>query len=129
MEPEPRQTYKVTYPYPMTVPYSIADLTQEELEAELPRTVERTLREAEANGWIIRGRGPTLVIPLDKPDDENAVPFYCRWILVRAKDGTRRWQFDGAAAANWQPMTFHDIFTYLKDPSVIWPEETTEEGK
>ena len=129
MEPEPRLVYSVKIPFPMTVPYSLADLAQEELEAELPKTVERVLKTAQENGWVLNGKGMTMVIRLDKPDDPDAVPFYCSWQLVIAKDGQRRWQFTGAAAANWQPLTFHDVFTYLKDPSVIWPEEITEEGK
>lgn len=128
MEPEPRLTYKVTVPFPMTVPYSLADIAQEELEAELPKTVERVLREAEKNGWVLSKTGMTMVIRLDKPGDEVAVPFYCSWTRVTAKDGSSRWQFTGAAAANWQPMTFHDIFTVLKDPSRIWPEDDNQEG-
>jgi hypothetical protein len=119
-----RPTYQVSMPYMMSLPYSIADLADHELSEPLPARVRKVLEQAQENGWVLNGKGLTMAIRLDKPDDPDAVPFCALWTWTLGDKGKGSWRFSGACAANWQPMNFADIFTVLEDPSRIWPEET-----
>ena len=126
VDAEPRRTYTVKVPYLLNPPACIADFAAGMSEAELPATARRVLKAAQENGWVLNGRGLTMVMRLDKPDDEQAVPFYATWQYTFDAAGKGSWRFVNANAANWQPLTFHDVFTVLKDPGRIWPEDNQE---
>lgn len=87
-----------------------------------PARVLKVLEAAEASGWQLGPTGTTLVARLYRPDHEG-LPFFARWDLVSTGEGKRSWRFHGAMAANGQRLNYRDIFTYLDDPSVIYPED------
>jgi hypothetical protein len=106
---------------------NLSDLAADELTGPLPPRVAKVLDTAAANGWVPNGKGITLCVRLDHPTDEDAVPFYVTWQLAISPEGKRSWRFWNAGAANFQPLNYSDVLTYLADPSVIWPELPTEE--
>lgn len=87
------------------------------IEASPPPRVLKVLDAAEENGWT-ENPYVSLVVRLTR---EDAVPFFARWDLVTNGD-KRSWRFHGARAANGQALNYGDIFIYLDDPSVIYPE-------
>jgi hypothetical protein len=92
----------------------------EALDNPTPRML-KVLVEAEEKGWT-KGR-VTVCIRLDKPEDDNACPFYATWEMAGwTPKGRPSWRFVSAASANLQPLSEADILTYLNDPAVIWPE-------
>jgi hypothetical protein len=79
----------------------------------------KVLDAAKANGWV---ENPycSLVLRLTRPDAE---PFFARWDLsFNPETGKRSWRFVGARAKNGQPLNYTDIFIYLENPAVIYPE-------
>lgn len=88
-----------------------------------PRAVEKILDAAIQHGWT-ENPAITLVVRLSRPQDELALPFFMRWDLV-GRTPTRKlsWRFQGARAANGQPLTVDDALLYMQDPSVIYPSD------
>lgn len=101
-------------------------MTGDELGAVIdgppPARVLKVLDAADENGWT---ENPyiSLVVRLTR---EDAIPFFARWDLVGSED-KRSWRFQGARAANGQKLNYNDIFIYLEDPSVIYPEPPEDE--
>jgi hypothetical protein len=62
--------------------------------------------------------------------DYDGLPFYATWELTGwTPKGKPSWHFAGAQAANGQRLNERDIFTYLEDPSVIYPEPPEDENE
>ena len=108
-------------PQPAEPPRLTPATSAESALGPIPPRVLRLLEAAEAEGWQESKAGTTVVMRLCKPDDIAALPFYVSWLLD-LKDGKRAWRFQGARAANGQPLAWNDIKTYLNDPTVIYPE-------
>jgi hypothetical protein len=93
----------------------------------LPPRVVKLLKSAVDNGWEANAPGITFRVRLTKPDDDLALPFFIGWDLYLNPETAKwSWRFSGARAKNGQPMNFNDVFTYLEDPSVIYPEPPEE---
>lgn len=90
---------------------------------QAPARVLKVLDAAEEHGWQLGRTGTTMVARFYRPDHEG-LPFFARWdlLVVDKETGKRSWRFHGAMAANGQRLTYNDIFIYLKDPDVIWPD-------
>ena len=87
----------------------------------LPPRVRKVLDTAAENGWT--EKTTSLVVRLDHPD---GLPFYATWHWVEVDD-KRSWRFQGARAKNGQALNYNDIFVYLEDPAVIYPEPPDDE--
>lgn len=119
----------------------LTDLIREAIEA-LPPRIATLLDRAEQEGWEESAYvkpAISLAIRLDRPTDRReheslkdwkergaALPFIVRWGFTADSQGKRAWRFDGARAANGQPLGWPDIPVYLADPAVIYPEPPTE---
>lgn len=99
----------------------LSELQQLELaldEEKMPPNAKKLLRIAEEEDWRI---GPvSLVARLDK---EGAQPFFARWDFRHGK-----WSFAMCRALSpvghgLVKLTIRDAFIYLKDPTVIYPED------
>lgn len=88
----------------------------------LPPRVRKVLDAAEENGWM-ENPFTSLVVRLTR---EDGLPFYATWHWVGV-DGKRSWRFQGAYAKNGQALNYNDIFVYLEDPAVIYPEPPEDE--
>jgi hypothetical protein len=99
-----------------------SDITSE-VTGPLPPNVVKVLERAEELGWF-QNPFTSLVVRLSRDDAE---PFYARWDMYVSPEGKRSWRFKHARAKNAQPLNYKDIFTYLEDPSVIYPEPPTED--
>lgn len=100
------------------------EILAEVLEGPIPVNAQKVLDTASEFGWW-ENPYTSLVIRLTK---EEAEPFFCRWdLFVDPETGKRSWRFAGARAANGQPLNYNDIFIYLQDPSVIYPESEEED--
>jgi hypothetical protein len=98
---------------------TIFDHLKDELDGEpTAARAMKMLDQAEELGWT-ESPFVSLVIRLTR---EDAIPFFARWDLAVSKEGKRSWRFQGARAANGQPLNFNDIKVYLNDPDVIHPE-------
>lgn len=82
----------------------------------------KVLAKAKELGWH-ENPYVSMVIRLTK---EGAEPFFARWDLGVTGSGKPSWRFQGARAANGQPLNYNDISVYLEDPSVILPEDPEE---
>lgn len=84
----------------------------------------KVLDAAKANGWV-ENTHCSLVLRLTRDDAE---PFFASWDLSFNPDtGKPSWRFTGARAKNGQPLNYNDIFIYLEDPRVIYPEPPADE--
>lgn len=78
----------------------------------------KVLAQAKELGWQ-ENPYVSMVLRLTK---EGAEPFFARWDLGVTASGKPSWRFQGARAANGQPLAYNDIAVYLQDPDVIHPE-------
>jgi hypothetical protein len=93
------------------------------LEGPFPPRVKAILDLAKTEGWELNSPGVTLVVRLTRSD---GIPFYARWDVTQGPKGPS-YRFQGARAANGQPLAAGDIPVYLKDPSVILPKPPADE--
>ena len=105
--------------------FSMPDVVAGEVAGEpSPARAIKVLDTAKAKGWT---ENPfcSLVLRLTRAD---AIPFFARWDLsFNADTGKKSWRFTEARAANGQPLNYNDIFIYLDDPRVIYPEPPGDE--
>lgn len=94
----------------------------------VPARLRKALEAAQENGWELGPTGCTAVMRLYKPGDTIALPFFVRWDLVKTKGDKWSWRFHGSMAQNGQRMNYNDIFSYIEDPQVIYPEPPSEDG-
>jgi hypothetical protein len=105
----------------------IFDVIKDEVSSEptAARAV-KVLDAAKANGWV-ENTHASLVLRLTR---EDALPFFASWNLsFNPETGKRSWRFTGARAKNMQPLNYQDIFVYLENPEVIYPEPPTGDGE
>lgn len=95
------------------------DEFSEVLDEELPSRIRKVLDKANDEGWW---ENPYVSLVLRLTKEEPALPFFARWDLHSDPSGKRSWRFHGARASNGQALNYSDIFVYLEDPSVIYPE-------
>jgi len=85
--------------------------------ATLPPNARKLLRIAEEEGWT--SNGASLAIRLTR---EDAQPFFATWLLKEGK-----WAFSMCRyldpISGLGKLTMNDAFVYLKDPTVIYPED------
>jgi len=99
------------------------------LTEPLPARVAKVLNAAAEHGWA-ENPVVSLTIRLAKPDDipeprsgAVALPFFATWhLFTDPESGKRSWRFASARAKNGQALNYSDIFIYLEDPDVIYPE-------
>jgi len=103
------------------------DDVAEILDEPLPVRVRKVLDTAVEYDWC-HNPVVSLTIRLTRlgddvrhPAEMPALPFFATWTLDTRGD-KRSWRFAGARAKNGQALSYGDIFTYLEDPSVIYPE-------
>jgi hypothetical protein len=94
---------------------------------QLPSHVRKVAEVATEHGWQLNGKGATLCLRLDHPDDELALPFYITWQLGETPKGALSCHYMSAATVTLQPLSIGDALEYLKDPTLIYPEEHGEE--
>lgn len=89
-----------------------------------PARALKVLEAAKANGWV-ENTHCSLVLRLTR---EDAEPFWARWDLsFNPETGRKSWRFYGARAKNGQALNYNDIFIYLENPEVIYPEPPADE--
>ena len=100
------------------------DVLAGELEGEpSPARAIKVLEAAKANGWT-ENPYSSFVVRLTR---EDAEPFFARWDLsFNPETGKKSWRFAGARARNGQALNYSDIFIYLENPEVIYPEPPEE---
>lgn len=92
-------------------------------ESKMPPNLRKLLAIAGEEGWSV---GPvTVVARLEK---KGAKPFFSRWDL---KDG--RWSFNMCRVINpaggLMPLKISDAFIYLRDQTVIYPEDPDDSSR
>ena len=96
------------------------------LDASVSPRILKILNVAEEEGWMLNPF-VSLAVRLTR---EDAEPFYATWHLVPtdSKSG-KSWRFQKAYARNGQPLSYDDILTYLRDPTVIYPEPPDDDDQ
>lgn len=84
----------------------------------MPPNASKLLRIAEEEAWQL---GPiTLVARLQK---EGAQPFFARWDFKGGKWSFAQCRAISPVGQGLVKLTIRDAFTYLQDPSVIYPDD------
>ena len=97
------------------------EVLAEVIDGPIPARVGKVLDTAREQGWW-ENPYTSLVVRLTRWDAEA---FFARWdLFIDPVSGKRSWRFAGARAFNGQPLNYNDIFLYLRDPSVIFPEDS-----
>lgn len=84
----------------------------------------KVLTLAKENGWY-ENPYHSFVIRLNR---EDAQPIFARWDVGVTASGKISYRFQGARAANGQPMNYNDLLIALENPDVLLPEPPAEEG-
>lgn len=105
----------------------LLELTEQPIWQHLPANVTKVIQTAISNDWQLNGKGFTVALRLDKPTDPLAQPFYIMWDVGSTAKGAISFRFGNAATVGLQPLSAADVLTYLKDPTVIYPEDSSAE--
>ncbi len=92
----------------------------EEVNGEpTPVKALKVLEAMRDNGWT-ENPFASFAVRGARPDAE---PFFAVWhCFFNEETGKRSWRFANARAKNGQPLNYTDIFIYLENPLVIYPE-------
>lgn len=94
----------------------------EDLGAELPPNVRKTLQAAIEHGWELNKPGMTIALRLNHPVLADAYPVYISWILGRTPKGALSWKFGSCGTRSLIPLNGADLLVYLADPTVVLPD-------
>lgn len=94
----------------------------------MPTSMRKLLRAAEDNGWDLNGKGLTLCLRLDKPEDEMAMPLYVTYQLGKTTTGKVSARFMSAGTATLKRLGPKDVLAVIADPTLAhepWEYEET----
>lgn len=94
----------------------------EDLGAELPPNVRKTLKSAVDHGWQLNKPGMTIALRLNHPVVADAYPVYISWTLGRTPKGALSWKFGSCGTRTLIPLSGADLLVYLEDPTTVLPD-------
>ena len=95
----------------------------DDLKAELPANVRKTLKAAIDNGWELHKPGMTIAIRFDHPTLDDAPPVYLSWAIGRTPKGSMSWRFQFCGTKSLIPLSGAELLEYLADPTLVLPSD------